>query len=163
MEPAIRVAVALVNAGRPEEARDVLAVELDDHPIADPLPDGASIEELTAFLVEAVDGIDVDPGDAQPVRVDSTSVGADDLTLDELARGARDRATLRGDIDPDAIDRVVAWIRDADGTVEADRLRLLVEDYLFRPADRPVVIDRLEQLVARDRRRDRDVTGLFDR
>ncbi len=160
MEPAVRAGLVVATSARRRDAIRILeatalpgsllsALEADDLPASDTLGD-------TRIALER------DPDGSIRVTVDGAPLGPDDLDLAAIVAGSRHLARARGDLDVDTVDRIERLIRSTSGTPGSDRLRLLLEDYLVRPANRSVVVDRLGQFADRDRRRDRDVDSLFE-
>lgn len=160
MEPAVRAGLVVAVAGRREDALAILertrvpdallvALETDQFPTEVPL-------EATTVTLEA------DPDGSVLVSANGRHLGVDDLDIAATVAGARHLVSARGDLDAETVDRIGDLSRATAHTAAGDRLRLLLEDYLLRPADRSVVIDRLRRHAARDRRRDRDVDALFD-
>lgn len=160
MDPAVLAGLVVLAAGRTRDATAILsrtdldpaivsAIEADDLPVS-------TRHDATAIDVKRdPDGRIVATRDGRPLR-------PGDLDLKALVAGVSHLAGARGDLEAITVERVADLVVEAEGSSRADRLRLLLEDYLLRPSERPVVVERLRQVAERDRRRDRDVDGLFE-
>ncbi|MFW6152915.1 MAG: hypothetical protein ACOC42_01005, partial [Halobacteriota archaeon] len=157
MDPLCRVLVATTNEGQPGVAISLLSGHDDGRSIE-------RVEELVQVLERLCDVTvhrDYASGGTPAVSLGDRMLHADDLDMAELALGVRLLASQRGDLELDAIDRVQSIAHETTAASGRTRCRLLLEDYLLRPATRAVTIDRMARIAAIDRRAERDVEAVF--
>ncbi len=116
-----------------------------------------SLAPVRSWLAAAAD--DPTPGDPPPLEHGDQPVSLDALDVEAAALAAPVVAEATG-YDPDVLAAAADYAREE--VTEGRRVRFvtLVFDFVAG-ADRDVVFRRLDSLVDRRRRRDRDVDGLF--
>lgn len=163
MEWRLRVGVAACNVGQFEVARRLWVDESSYASLAERLQTlespahEASTMQSIATENPALSAHAGGESDAS-LCLDGDTVTPVDLDQQMLVRTIHALA-------PDPLEAsTLTWLDEvhAPDDVPADRIRLLLIDAIFAPDRRRVAIDRLNRIAARDRRKDRDIAGLFD-
>ncbi len=163
MDWRLRVGVAACNVGQFEVARRLWADEPTYASLAkrlrsldSPTHEASTLQSIaTAHPTLSTN----DEGESGvSLYLDGDTVTPVDLDQQTLVRTMQALA-------PDPLEAsTLTWLEDlsAPDDVSADRIRLLLIDAIFAPDRRRVAIDRLNRIAARERRKDRDIAGLFD-
>lgn len=138
---------------------------------------GTRAVDLLEGIDDACHGIDLDPirewcrrlaaepgaieDDAPPIRIDGVAVGFEDLDLAATLSAATALSAAVDAGDEETMSAAAALAREEHGTGRTQVTELLFA-YLRRPEARPQIAARIADHVDRDRRKDRDVSGLFE-
>ena len=154
-----RLAAAAFNEGHPQMAAAILQAEWRLVPGASASASNALMELQRLIAEDDPSEIDASPEGADHFLVDGDAVSVADLTLAELIEGAFWMT-------PDHEEQLRAALVALDDTpfdeLRADRIRLLLADYLFDPAARHVAADRLRRIGELVRHEQRGIDDVFD-
>lgn len=135
------------------------------HGYLEGLPDdhhGIALEPVREFLAALADDPErIERGSPPMLTHDGTAVSFDDLDAEATFAAARALAEVIG-VDDEVVDRAVGYARKELEESERGPFLALLFDLVREERHRGLVVRRLEERVARRRRRDRDLEGLFE-
>ncbi|EMA01714.1 DUF309 domain-containing protein [Haloferax denitrificans] len=123
---------------------------------------GVDLAEVRAFLAR----LEADPGvaaaDPLALRLDGRVVTYDDLDFDAVAVAAETLAEELDGYDESVVADAVEYAREEIAEGEQTQFTAMVFDFVRNEAQRGLVFQRLSEHVRRRRRREDDVSGLFE-
>ncbi|WP_148415968.1 DUF309 domain-containing protein [Haloferax sp. KTX1] len=140
--------------GLARSARQYLADLGDDYR-------GVDLAAVRAFLAR----LEADPAvadDPLALRLDGRVVTYDDLDFDAVAVAAETLAEELNGYDEDVVADAVEYAREEIAEGEQTQFTAMVFDFVRNEAQRGLVFQRLGEHVRRRRRREDDVSGLFE-
>lgn len=122
---------------------------------------GVAIAPLQRWLAAfRADPERIERGPAPPVVVDGDRTAPGTLSLSPAGVAAAAVAEVRGH-EADIVADAVRFARQAEHP-EGSNYATFLRDFVGDPARRPIIFQRLSETVERERRKERDVGGLFD-
>ncbi|WP_424007890.1 DUF309 domain-containing protein [Haloferax denitrificans] len=123
---------------------------------------GVDLAEVRAFLARLEAAPGVAAADPLALRLDGRVVTYDDLDFDAVAVAAETLAEELDGYDESVVADAVEYAREEIAEGEQTQFTAMVFDFVRNEAQRGLVFQRLSEHVRRRRRREDDVSGLFE-